>query len=358
MTCHDAKEKISMHLGDAIADAEVAEHLATCPACALMLESLKKVDQVFKTDFILTEPPPQYWETLPRVIFKKLAAQKQHAIFDKLLNAIQKTFAPVSVRWGLAGALAVLAVMFFWRSFDSQPQSEVPAKEIATADAPPSQLSTRTSAEIAKLKSDDAKPTILPMEKVEAAPSLPTQPVQHPAPSDAIADNIRNLPVRAEPVKPMQGKKVLYPTTSLNTDSFVQAEEEREEAAANRRVFALTFDGNSRSTAAPLNTGSQAEDSQSSFSQTLWIVQQSMSLEEKRNIWLSYISREKDATYRALGIYNLALTLAKMVEESKNSEKAKEALRFYREHEELLKVQMGEERYLLKVSAFESLIQK
>jgi hypothetical protein len=351
MTCYDAKEKISMHLNDAHADADVAEHLATCPACVLMLESLKKVDQAFKTEFILTEPPPHYWENLPRIISQKLAAQKPPAIFDKWLNAIQKAFAPVSVRWGLAGAAAVLAVMFFWRSFISL------NKEMTKADAPPSQLSTQANAEIAKSKSNDAKPTILAMEKAEAAPSSPTQAVQAPAPSNAIAGNIRNLPVRAEPVKPMHGKKVLYPTTSLNTDSFVQAAEENEEEATNWRVFALTLNSHSRGPAATPRGDSQVEDAQSSFSQTLWIVQQGTSLEEKRNIWLSYITREKDATYRALGIYNLALTLAKMVEESKSPEKAKEALRFYREHEELLKVQMGEERYLLKVSAFESLIQ-
>ncbi len=95
---------------------------------------------------------------------------------------------------------------------------------------------------------------------------------------------------------------------------------------------------------------------ENSFSQTLWIVQESTSLSEKKNIWLSYISREKDPTYHSLAIYQLALTLEKIVETSKSEADAREAYNFFVENKKTLIFQMKEQRYNSKLHVLEKMI--
>ena len=91
----------------------------------------------------------------------------------------------------------------------------------------------------------------------------------------------------------------------------------------------------------------------SGFLETLWIVQESKAMDEKKNIWLSYINRESDITYRSLAIYNLALVLAKIAEESTDLGHAAEARSFFLGHEEALRFQMGNERFDNKLSLFD-----
>ena len=94
----------------------------------------------------------------------------------------------------------------------------------------------------------------------------------------------------------------------------------------------------------------------SGFLETLWIVQESQTLGEKKNIWLSYIDRESDITYRSLADYNLALVLAKMAEDSKDRDLATEARNFFLTHEEALRFQMGNQRFDNKSSLFDKIL--
>lgn len=354
MTCYDAKEKIGMYMDAVLDDAETAEmadHLADCSACALVYASLKKVDDVFRTDF-MPQPPPEYWNTLPQIVTRRLGLRRGRSVFKKVSVLMQEYFTPRGVKWGLVGAVAVSALIFSVKSF------YLPSSEVSITQ--PSVIESGNNASQNPGASQNT-PTQTPQQSEKETPvtevELAAAPVSSSDYGESMsAGNVRRLPARLQSFTPPQQKKALYPTTSFNTDMFATLDEEEvAEDAAQWRVFALTLSGDSRRTSSSTEV-SRIDDPQSSFSQTLWIVQQSTSMDEKRNIWLSYINREKDATYRALGIYNLALTLSKIAEDSKDSQNAKAALAFFKEHEDLLKIQMGNERYLLKTKVFESLI--
>lgn len=367
MNCYEAKEKISMYLDGALdsPDSEqLAEHLAGCRSCSMALESLKRVDQIFKMDFTV-DPPPEYWHTLPQLIINRLKEQpaQRPSIIGTFFADLQKAFAQPKIRWGVIGATALLALMFSLKNFYA------PGTSVTTI--PTNREVAENSTQQKQLEGTPDVPPLaenaLPAESVgsgstASAESAQTSDLQSSFDerregAATVVGNVQRLPVRLQNLTPPTRNKMLYPTTTLNTDSFVQDEEDdSDEPEPEWRVLALTVNGNARRTSPATENAARIDDSQNSFSQTLWIVQQSISLEEKRNIWLSYIKRETDATYRALGIYNLALTLSKIVEESKSREKAEEATKFFRENEELLKAQMGEERFLLKLRIFESLM--
>jgi hypothetical protein len=361
MNCYDAKEKICMYVDDALDDSErqdISEHLASCASCMLLLDSLRRVDQVFKADYIV-EPPPAYWQSLPRIITNQLPPRpKPASVFTDLIAAIQQGLALPRVRWTFVGVGAVaVALVFAIKGFSPKTSLTpmTPAPEIISSQAQTDGMKTPVSQfEEGQQSSSDAQ--LSQLEELPVSEST-TASIERASGSDMIVGNVRTLPVRLQPLNPPTRDKMLYPTTSLNTDIFVEDDgEEIDPDDPEWRVFALTTDGNSRQTTYPTTGSEKIDDPQNSFSQTLWIVQQSTSLDEKRNIWLSYINRETDPTYRALGIYNMALTLAKIVEDSKNREDAMQAAAFFTEHDLLLKGQMGEDRYLLKMSIFESIL--
>ena len=86
------------------------------------------------------------------------------------------------------------------------------------------------------------------------------------------------------------------------------------------------------------------------------IVQESKTLAEKRNTWLSSMNRETDITYRSLAVYNLALVLARIAEENKYPDDAAEARSFFLEYEEALRFQMGDERFHDKLNLFDVIL--
>ncbi len=356
MNCYDAKEKIGMYMDAVLDDAEteeMAEHLANCSACALLYTALKKVEVVFKTDF-LPQPPPEYWNTLPQTVTHRLGLRKGRSVFKEVFGLIQNLLAPPTVKWGLAGAVVVMVLIFSLRSL-FLPENEVsiiqPNLGVSENRTPQNPAIAQEPGifQTAEFSQRRTEITLVPQTSVTGLP------VASDYDESMKAGNVQSLPVRRQAFKPPQQNKVLYPTTEFSTDLFAKVDELEAEDAARWRVFALTLSGDARRTSTSADA-SRIDDPQNSFSQTLWIAQQSTAMDEKRNIWLSYIGREKDPTYRALGIYNLGLTLAKIAEDSKDPQKAKEAAAFFKEYEDLLKIHMGNERYLLKMKVFESLL--
>jgi hypothetical protein len=107
-----------------------------------------------------------------------------------------------------------------------------------------------------------------------------------------------------------------------------------------------------------------AEESQrdipeeSSFNEIMWIVQQSTSLDEKRNIWLSYIGRETVDTYRSLGVYHLALVLSQIAEQTRSTEKAGKAAEFFEANQIILRQLLGDDRFNRKVATLRTIMER
>ena len=99
----------------------------------------------------------------------------------------------------------------------------------------------------------------------------------------------------------------------------------------------------------------ESNDANNEFSEIMLIVHQSNALSEKRNILLSYIARETDSTYRSMAVFELALILKQIAEESNKSEAAKQALDFFKENERSLRFQM-KARYDSSIHSLKSIL--
>ena len=366
MNCYEVKRRIGLYLDESLEHPEkmaVAEHLVNCSGCTVVLESFKRVEQVFKVD-LMVEPTGEYWETLPRMITERLRLRDTKKRFPliELFASLQKNLVRPRVAWGLAATMAILSTVFVVRSLyvrTSSPSLDQEATQVNASEVRVNQPLTGES--VANSREDGRSQTISSLAVPESHDSATTPEVSNEnRPTEgAMFGYVKSLPARFRDFSPPSTNQILYPTPNLDVDLVAQRmDEEAGDEAPEWHVLALRSNGQGRRTASTAENVSHADEPQSSFSQTLWIVQQSASLEEKRNIWLSYVNRETDATYRALGIYNLGLTLSKIVEQSNAPEKAKDALDFFKQHEAPLKAQMGEERYNIKLNVFETLIRK
>lgn len=371
MQCYFIKSKIEKYLDHELAESErheIMTHLQNCTDCTEELESLRKIEEIAKSD-LYVEPPKEYWKTVPKIINSRLGLRAQPAYSERLAR-LARGFVPAKrLRWGLASTFAVVGLIILVRLIHIPDLLESPVND--AQNVVNKTIADNLVAESSKLQvevktglKDNKQETLSPNRSPEELEIRITEPVSTPAASLTLFEEseIKSL----NPRKPRQMTHAydeqLIPISNANlvldTSLALEDSDESENIAFPiQRTFARGDIPGSQKLAIQNRPG-ETEEAENTFTETLWIVQQSKSLSEKRNIWLSYINREEDPTYRSLGIYNLALVLSEIAEKSKQPESAKEAMDFYKEHEKSLRVQMGARRYEIKTNLFQTIINR
>jgi hypothetical protein len=362
MNCSEVREKLGCYSDHALEESErhdLDTHLKSCRSCASELESLRHLDSLMKVNFY-SDPPAEYWKSLPRNVITRLGLRQQRPWFDKVRTFVDELAVANSFKWGLASAAALVTLTFlvgrFYLHDTKKPGLSEP--QLARSNA----IAEKATAEQAASVAGELKDEVTSVQP-ELNHSMGSD---QPANSDVdvnrrvVTTKIERLPVRFQKTKPPATHQALYPIPNIEFDLAAanMEDEQGNTGVPQLRTLALKSNVKSKQKAGVSWSTDKSNEQVSSFSETLAIVQQINSLDENRNIWLSYLDRETDPTYRALGIYNLALTLSKIVEVSNDSEKAREALNFFKEHEKSLRFQLGNNRYQLEITIFDAIIKK
>lgn len=367
MDCYKVKEKLSAFLDRTLPVEEIRDletHLKSCPECSVELRSLKQIDLLVQKD-LFPLPDDDYWTVTPKIILKHLGLRPKTSMTERFFYASKALFPSPNLRWAIAGAVAAFALVFSIKTF-------YPTKpEFAEIDVGNEKISKSlemddeiTAAEdnSAKEKSEDkiAEKQFESGFNSEEHTDRNTiyENVTLLADAPGQMNKIKPHPLRKRISKGLRFEQELIP---LPNSEFLPPITIADAEASSNEPLVQTFARDRKLRQIPSapksgNPDTPAEKTESSFAETMWIVQESPSLIEKKNIWLSYISRETDPTYRSMGIYNLALVLAKIAEGTNDPEKAKEALQFFKENEKSLRFQMSDNRYELKMNALYMII--
>jgi len=356
MECFDVKSKIGFYFDQELQTDEmedVAAHIRQCTHCQLELAQLQEIESVVGSG-IYEEPPPGYWSKTPQVITNRLGlTEKGPSLLKKLMTSIELLFATPNLRWGLAGGVAAVALLFYVFNLQKQQTEMVqqpaskPLAEERTSSPPHEDLASETESAIATAK-PETEPDIMTNEPdatnvapqqsvIETRDLVPTQVPVTLALNDESDDYATDNELRPIPA-------------STKTISDLIASEEEAVPAPDVNALSLEHRVNSKHLNITKSTDGLSE-LESDYLETIKFVEESTTFEEKRNIWLSYISRQNNFTYKTLGIYHLALLLYDIADLEYDPDKAQEALDFYREEEETLRFQMGDEEYEARVSA-------
>ena len=376
MNCSETKPKLGFYLDQVLPDGEIHElksHLGTCMSCSAELQKLKKIESVIQVG-IYSEPPDEYWNDVAQRITKRIGISPKVSSFERFFETLGELLPAKRFRWGFAGAFAVaLLIVTLNKVFVTQqaPVSITQSKSIENEQAPVASISELNAVRNASALKPENDMTIDEKDKLETKKPLSKHltDLQDPGKgSQKVALNYLSeglLAVNSVESKPLRTKnrgvlrvnRELYPIP--NTEFILPSQSDELQDGNNPlpRTFALNKqDARSSQPDVVSELPEEIKKIRSGFLETLWIVQESQTLNEKKNIWLSYIDWESDITYRSLGDYNLALVLAKIVEDSKDRNHATEARNFFLTHEEALRFQMGNERFDNKVSLFDEIL--
>jgi len=376
MNCSETKPKLGFYLDQTLPDSEMQElrsHLGACISCSTEFQNLEKIECVIQAG-VYSEPPNEYWRDVPQTIIKRIGIKAETSALEQFIESIQALFAAKSFRWGFSGAFAVAVMVFFFsKTFVSEQESAIITQtelKKGESGSTPSLVDLNEDANTASLGSENAlvinekknlvtkRPVSEPATKLQGPNEGSREIAINNLSEDFLALNsIKSKPLKTESREVLGVNRELFPIP--NTEFILPPQTHDLQDANNplQRTFALDKrDARSSQADAVLDLPDEIKQIRSGFLETLWIVQESQSLNEKKNIWLSYINRETDITYRSLAVYNLALALAKITEENKNLDEAAEARSFFLEHEEALRFQMGDERFDNKLSVFDEIL--
>jgi len=376
MNCSETKPKLGFYLDQVLPDGEIQElknHLGTCRPCSAELQKLKKIESVIQVG-IYSEPPDEYWNDVPQRITKRIGISPKVSAFERFVESAGELLSTRSFRWGFAGAFAVaVLIVTLNKVFVTQqaPVSMTQSKSIENEQTPAASMSELNTIQNVTPLRPEKDLAINENDKLETKEPLAKQLADlqdRGKGNQKIALNYINealLALNSIAGKPLktEGREVLGVNQELypipNTEFILpsQSDELQNENNPLPRTFALNKQGARLSQPDVVSElPDEIKKIRSGFLETLWIVQESQTLAEKKNIWLSYIDRESDITYRSLADYNLALVLAKIAEGSKDRDHAVEARNFFLTHEEALRFQMGNERFDNKISLFDKIL--
>ncbi|RMD93731.1 MAG: zf-HC2 domain-containing protein [Calditrichaeota bacterium] len=380
MNCETFKKYIHLYLDDLLFEnqlIEFKEHLQNCDSCKNELTAYEKLDIIARTE-ILPSPPGDYWDELPQIVIRRLGLVPKPSPIHLILTKLTDLWFTPQFRWGMVATLLVAGLIFATLPFlHKEPlnltniqftESQKPVEKEKPV-IPPVELNAKSQQKIQKTPKSKTPPVsivkkfpdtttkrrnVLTKNKMQKTPNfrslLPKNLVGMLTPR--LLSFTQNLTIDHE----------LYPIPATDflplKDLVVNEHSDTRYRVLDR--FALDVSG-SRTPVTTMQLpeiSSETPPVQGAYLEVLWIVQQSVSLEEKKNIWLSYISREQDPTYKSLGIYHLALVLSQEATETRDQEKARKALRFYFENEKALRFQMGEHRYEMKINNLKKVIAK
>jgi len=314
------------------------------------MEQSRRIEDLVREP-IFVEPADEFWENNPARIVQRLGLHASITPWQKFLNDVTGVFATPAFRVTVAGAFTLF--LFFLLSNHKQPPRDRDIESLSVPKAAP-QLADGVAVPPSPLAEN-----VLPDEKLTQPELRTTSDAEAFAPKPAEESTTRvafaavtPLPYRSILPMPLEGDlgQELIP---LANASFLVSSLSKEEDSRDLRPAAFGSDVSGRR----LRNGSTGEmakdlpDQDSDFAETAWIVQESPSLSEKKSIWLSFLAREKDPTYRSLGIYNLALVLSRIAEESGARKDAQKALKFFTENEASLRFQMSDRRYDAEIKA-------
>lgn len=375
MNCSETKPKLGFYLDQVLPDGEIQElknHLGACMSCSTELQNLEKIESVIQAG-IYSEPPDEYWNDVPQGITKRIGIRPKVSAFEQFIESVGEILSARSFRWGFAGAFAVaVLIVTLNKVFVTQqaPVSMTQNKSMENEQAPAASMSELNAIQNVTPLRPEKDLAINENDKLETKEPLAKQLADLPDRNKGNQKTVLNyinealLALNSIAGKPLktEGREVLGVNQELypipNTEFILpsQSEELQNENNPLQRTFALNKQGAQSSQPDVVSElPDEIKKIRSGFLETLWIVQESQTLAEKKNIWLSYIDRESDITYRSLADYNLALVLAKIAEDSKERDHAKEARNFFLTHEEALRFQMGNARFDNKVSLFDKI---
>ena len=376
MNCSETKPKLGFYLDQVLPDGEIQElknHLGACMSCSTELQNLEKIESVIQAG-IYSEPPDEYWNDVPQGITKRIGIRPKVSAFEQFIESVGEILSARSFRWGFAGAFAVaVLIVTLNKVFVTQqaPVSMTQNKSMENEQAPAASMSELNAIQNVTPLRPEKDLAINENDKLETKEPLAKQLADLPDRNKGNQKTVLNyinealLALNSIVGKPLktEGREVLGVNQELypipNTEFILpsQSEELQNENNPLQRTFALNKqDARSLKPKVVSELPDEIKRIRSGFLETLWIVQESQTLDEKKNIWLSYIHRESDITYRSLADYNLALVLAKIAEDSKDRDHAKEARNFFLTHEEALRFQMGNERFDNKLSLFDKIL--
>jgi len=372
MNCYEVREKLGPFLDKELPENESFElkrHLERCEACAQEARLTRRLESLVGQG-LYQLPPDEYWSELPGIITRRIGAQPKTSWTQLVLQRMTDLMSVRSVQYGFAMA-AVMLMIFLTRQRPIEPETGHTRVDVAQTVQPSSQVSVPQQPRH-KLAEDSSRP----VQMADGEPSLDTSPAptasvpalphtrqQISGPSAEAATQGRPRPVseswvpRLTPVKGLRKGSQYSPRVYAQRELipvpnslFVLAEDEESTVNADEALLipepAALARGVEPVGGQQRGFGhSDTARAESDFSETMLIVQQSGSLAEKRNIWLSYIHREQDVTYRSLAIYRLALVLAKLARQEGTPRAVKEAREFFLQHEETLRFQMRDRIY-------------
>ncbi len=337
--CHFSS-KISSFADEALDGSDrvdVARHLEDCTLCQLELRQLRDLDTLFIAG--LFEPPTQtYWNEVPvRVISRLNLLPEKNRLgiwWNDVLNAVTSIS---GWRMAAAGAFAMIFIILMLKKYEpwTNQSTEIIAPGIVDNN---SELAAVTSPAVTP---GTPETTDLPQAVAANVPSAKkTAPDnQFPEPETVAARGLKTISaplVKDDFITPLPSPKFLIP--------------EKEMYAAQGgnpaiRIFSKEASGWAFQDVDGFRAYPDLPQFKSDFAQTLWLVQSSSELDEKRNIWLSFISREPDDTYYAMGVYNLAQVLFQISRETLEPERARTAIQFYDRNEAVLRPQLGDKKF-------------
>ncbi len=339
--------------------ARVSAHVAGCVACSAHVKQLRQIEQLVGTD-LLSEPGADYWENLPGQVLQRIQRTERKLVptmTERFLEQVSSLFAIRGFQIGFAGAMAAFLIFMLTRgpAVDNQQQSIVTDTPMLTSpavvddqggeDLPGSATAPEMVAEgntpnrisVPELASQNIEP--VPASLAEPAPAYLVQKDVSPL----VARTLHELTY--EPVQqmlPLPNYHFILPSTAGEAPGTIEV---------TPSVFGddIMGDGDRNRQVRTLDVAVPKQEND--FAETAWIVQESTSLAEKKAIWLSYLEREQDPTYRSLALYNLGLVLEAIAQETLEPEHAGEALRFFEEHESALRFQIGQKDFGKKIEA-------
>ena len=351
MNCFDFESKMGGYLDQSLPGAEIDEissHLSTCSTCSVKLAQTQRIGRLFRKQ-IFPEPGEDYWEKTPMKIVRRLGLHPKITLWQQLLDQLGGLFASPAFRVAVAGAFTV-ALFFllsnYWRGVESVAVRDSVSDHVQVQKEPVD-LPSQDPPIVENL--EQSLPTLVAGSDAANADPPETAGVQK---QEAFEPGMEPLAYRSLLQVPFESGTA-HELIPIANSLFLLSSDDTKDDGDRRNLSTSSFGadvlGNRGKHGARGQARQDVPDQDSDFAETAWIVQESQSLSEKKSIWLSFMAREKDPTYLSLGIYNLALVLSRIAEESRDQQSAQEALQFFVEHETSLRFQMNDGHYDAKM---------
>ncbi len=406
MNCYNVKDKLETYLDSALQleDTQgIADHLKHCPNCTEELQSLRKVDALLKIE-LFDEPPSDYWAELPGTITDRIGLQPKTSRIQEIVSLIDGFLFSPAAKWGMGFAVAAFLIFFltqtrFEETTNTLSQEEMPAairktskKQNGIDDVSGQIVQAPTTSDLEKTpefdlpqqqsieKSPETRITTVAGTPVvltrndNIAADIILEPVKQVDLLEGIGARLRLAKV--EKLAAKQHLKVdqeyareIYPLVghlALMSSTGNEALDDDDEDESGLQTFTFTSGlnplvsrRNGKAKVEKRDSLSPSDDAEAgSFSTTLSFVEESKKLSEKRNIWLSYVNRENNVTYRSLGVYQLADVYYRIAEKKEDPDDVEDAIKFYYQYEKTLKSMMGVEAFQFKLAFISALVTK